>query len=146
MSYSHVKIKVLECPKWIKSEMIVATKETLETYFDEIEPLFHRNGRYLLNNKNVIIEYGGKAWKSNRPEESVIQFHKDLIEDEYDKVNMLSRDQINAIQVLMKIGLASEKQMSVYNATNSRKKAKSVRLKLMKRWKKRLKGESEADT
>ena len=135
ITYCRVKIKVLECPKWIKSEMIVATKETLETYFDEIEPLFHRNGRYLLNNKNVIIEYGGKAWKSNRPEESVLQFYKDLAVAEYSKVNMLSRDQLNAIRLLMKIGLASEKQISVYNATNSRKKAKSVRLKLMKRWK-----------
>jgi hypothetical protein len=53
-----IKIKVLECPLWIQDD------DNLHYSFDGSEPLFNRNGHYLINNKNVIIEYNGKAWQA----------------------------------------------------------------------------------
>jgi hypothetical protein len=127
-------IKVLECPKWIKVEHR-NRKSTLENDFIEIEPFFYREGRYLLKSNDVVIEYDGRAWISKNHKESLKQFHKDLNYSQYKGVNILSREQSKAIEVLLRINLASEKQKEIYSVDASRKGAKIYRMNLIKRMK-----------
>jgi hypothetical protein len=127
-----VRFKVLECPKWIKSNHF-SCKETLERNYYRDNPLFYRDGLYLLNNSNILIEYDGKAWAPKDQESSIRQFHRDLKWTEYEGVHILSYDQINAIRTLLKVGIASDKQMEMYSAEYSRRKAKAYRKQLLAR-------------
>jgi hypothetical protein len=51
-----MKIKVLELPLWVSNNLDMdRSSGTLEVGFNEIEPLFNRDGYYLIDNKCLII-------------------------------------------------------------------------------------------
>jgi hypothetical protein len=119
---TNMKIKVLECPRYVKSDFYSAT---LKKYWTEITPIFCREGRYLINNQKVIIESENKAWQSTR-KEVVSNFFEDL---RYDRdINILSHEQAQAILVLMRAGLATAEQASLYGKDYIRKKHKKHKL------------------
>ena len=118
-----MKIKVLECPLWVQSDDNY-NEEILHYSFDEIEPLFNRNGHYLINNKNVIIEYRGRAWKSKNQKGSVEAFYWELEDVVYDGINILSKTESDAIFTLMKVGLANKEQEYLYRKDYSNRKRK----------------------
>jgi hypothetical protein len=99
-------------------------KESLEYGFDEIVPVFNRDGWYLISNKRVIIEYNGKAWTHKKQEGSIQSFHWELGQVEYEGVNILSKDQSDAIFTLMKVGLATEYQRNLYREDYGRRHRK----------------------
>ena len=133
-----MKIKVLECPLWVKHEFKREfSTGSLTWNCDEIEPIFHRNGYYLIDNKYVVIEYQGTAWKCKDDENSKRAFRWELEDAEYDDINMLSKEQSDAILTLMKIKLASERQLHLFRRDLSQKSRKKIRFELKKRWKKR---------
>lgn len=113
-----IKIKVLECPLWIQGD------DNLHYSFDEIEPLFNRNGHYLINNKNVIIEYNGKAWQSKDHKSHVKAFYWELEDAEHGGINILSKNESDAIYTLMKVGLATKEQEYLYRKDYSNRKRK----------------------
>jgi hypothetical protein len=117
-----MKIKVLECPRYVKSNFYSIQ---LDNYWMEIEPIFYREGRYLVNNQKIIIEFGGKAWQSTR-EEVISNFFEDL---RYSRdITILSHEQAQAILVLMRAGLATTEQASLYSKDYIRKKHKKRKL------------------
>ncbi len=117
-----MKVKVLECPKYVKSDFY---STTLKKYWTEITPIFYREGRYLIDNQKVIVEFGDKAWQSTR-EEVIFDFFEDL---KYSRViNILSHDQAQAILLLMRTGLATAEQARLYDKDHIRKKYKKRKL------------------
>jgi hypothetical protein len=117
-----MKIKVLECPRYVKSDFC---STTLKKYWTKITPLFCREGRYLINNQKVIIEFENKAWQSTR-KEVVSNFFEDL---RYDRdINILSHEQAQAILILMRACLATTEQASLYSKDYIRKKHKKRKL------------------
>jgi hypothetical protein len=118
----NMKVKVLECPKYVKSDFYSIQ---LKNHWIEIKPIFYREGRYLVNNQKVIIEFGNKAWQSTR-EEVISNFFEDL---KYSRdINILSHDQAQAILLLMRTGLATAEQASLYGKDHIRKKYKKRKL------------------
>lgn len=134
-----MKIKVLECPLWVKHEFKREFSTGCLTWeCDEIEPIFHRDGYYLIDNKYVVFEYQGTAWRCKDNEEgSVRAFRWELEDAEYDDINMLSKEQSDAILTLMKVDLASEKQKHLFRRHYAQKDSKKFRFELKKRWRKR---------
>jgi hypothetical protein len=132
-----MKIKVLECPLWVQHKFIEGySSDALVWNCDEIEPMFHRDGYYLIDNKYVVIEYNNRAWRCKDDESSKRAFCWELEDAEYDDINMLSKEQSDAILTLMKIGLASEKQRHMFGRHLSQKSSKKFGLELKQRWKK----------
>lgn len=125
-----VKIKVLKCPLWIRNGRYPIS---FKFEFDEIEPLFRRDGYYLINNKHVIIEYQGTAWKSKNDELSVRTFYWEFERAEYEGINILSKEQSDAIYTLMKIKLESVNQRDLFQKDFSKKSSKIRRFELKKR-------------
>jgi hypothetical protein len=126
-----MKIKVLELPLWVSNNLDMdRSSGTLEVGFNEIEPLFNRDGYYLIDNKYIVIEYAGRAWERKNEESSVRAFYWELEDAEYEGINILSKAESDAIYTLMKIKLASEKQISIFQRDYSRR-AKNLRRKRM---------------
>jgi hypothetical protein len=110
-----MKLKVLECPLWVKFEFDEEhCSGVLRKEFDNIEPLFYRDGYYLLRNKYVLIEYQGTAWICKEDKYPARAFRWELEDAEYDDINLLSKEQSDAIFTLMKHDLASEKQENLF--------------------------------
>ena len=119
-----MKIKVLECPIWVQLNDEYA-KKNLEYSFNEIEPLFNRNGYYFVENykgiyRSIIVEYNGKAY-SNNEDKSIELFYWELEKSEYEEINILSKEQSDAIKTLMKINLASKEQKAIYREDYSKR-------------------------
>ena len=119
-----MKIKVLECPIWVQLNDEY-TKKNLEYSFTEIKPLFNRNGYYFVENykgiyRSIIVEYNGKAY-SNNEEKSIEVFYWELEKSEYEGINILSKEQSDAIKTLMKINLASKEQKAIYREDYSKR-------------------------
>lgn len=130
-----MKIKVLECPLWVKHEFIREfSTGCLTRECDEIDPLFHRDGYYLIDNQYVVIEYQGTAWRCKDDEGSKRAFLRELEDAEYDDINMLTKEQSDAILTLMKIKLASERQFYLFSRDLSQKEGKKYGFELKKRW------------
>jgi hypothetical protein len=128
-----MKIKVLECPLWIKHKFSSRYSSSyLKFEFDEIEPLFHRDGYYLIDNKYVVVEYQGFAWKCKDTQNSVRAFRWELEDAEYEDINILSKEQSDAIFTLMKINLASEMQKNIFGRDYTKKHSKKFSFKLKK--------------
>ena len=120
-----MKIKVLECPLWVQNEFILEKSfSRLKKGFDKIEPLFHRDGYYLIDNKYVVVEYQGFAWKCKDAQNSVRAFRWELEDAEYEDINILSKEQSDAIYTLMKTNLASEMQRSIFARDYAKKDSK----------------------
>lgn len=120
-----MKIKVLECPLWVQNNLNSENSfDCLKIEFDEIEPLFHRDGYYLIDNKYVVVEYQGFAWKCKDAQNSVRAFRWELEDAEYEDINILSKEQSDAIYTLMKTNLASEMQRHIFARDYAKKNSK----------------------
>lgn len=129
-----MKIKVLECPLWVKHEFILDKSfSCLKVEFDEIEPLFHRDGYYLIDNNYVVVEYAGFAWKCRDEQNSVRSFRWELEDAEYEDINILSKEQSDAIYILMKTNLESEMQRNIFRRDYGKKQSKKYWFELKKR-------------
>jgi hypothetical protein len=127
-----MKIKVLELPLWVSNDLDMdCSSGTLDREFDKIEPLFNRDGYYLINNKYIVIECTGRAWECKNQEGSVRAFYWELEDAEYEGINILSKAESDAIYTLMKIKLASEKQISIFRRDYSRR-ANNLTMKRMR--------------
>lgn len=127
-----MKIKVLELPLWVSNDLDMDwSSGTLEREFDKIKPLFNRDGYYLIDNKYIVIECTGRAWKCKNQEGSVQAFYWELEDAEYRGINILSKAESDAIYTLMKIKLASENQISIFRRDYSRR-ANNLRMKRMR--------------
>lgn len=134
-SKAPLKVKVLECPKWLRIDMPPFKRDLANNYL-EVEPIFNRDGRYLVSRgcfEQVIYEHDDKAWIHKNQPESVRIFKEDLNWAEYQKVNILTRDQSKAIAVLIKTGLVSEPQLTVYRKDSIRRGASRWGLQLRRR-------------
>jgi len=123
-----MKIKVLECPLWVKLERNQEySTGCLEWSFDPIDPLFHRDGYYLIDNEYVVIECQGTAWKCKNNANSKRAFLWELEDAEFDDINMLSKKQSDAISTLLKCNLATVKQEHVFDRDLRQKASKKFR-------------------
>ena len=132
-----MKIKVLECPIWVQLNDDYA-EENLKHSFTEIKPLFNRNGYYFVENykgiyRSIIIEYNGKAY-SNNEEKSIEAFYWELGESEYEGINILSKEQSDAIKTLMKVNLTSKEQEAIYREDYSKRYRKLSNFRWNKKW------------
>ena len=125
-----MKIKVLECPLWVKHAY---TSSHIKMEFDEIEPVFRRDGYYLIDNKYVVVEYQGFAWRCKNEQNSVRAFRWELEDAEYKGINILSKEQSDAIYTLMKINLASEMQEDIFRRDYGKRDSRKYWFKLNKR-------------
>ena len=129
-----MKIKVLECPLWVQNEFILEKSfSCLKVEFDKIEPLFHRDGYYLIDNKYVVVEYQGFAWKCKDTQNSVRAFRWELEDAEYEDINILSKEQSDAIYTLMKTNLASEMQRHIFARDYAKRNSKKYWFVIKKR-------------
>lgn len=101
--------------------------------FDEIEPVFRRDGYYLIDNKYVVVEYQGFAWRCKDEQNSVRAFRWELEDAEYEGINILSKEQSDAIYTLMKTNLASEMQEYIFRRDYGKRDSRKYWFKLNKR-------------
>lgn len=79
--------------------------------FQKINPLFKRNGWYLINNFISVIEADGNAWITFN--DRIINSFKETLKDAHH--NKLSAEIVKAFEVLNKANLLSEKQKELIN-------------------------------
>lgn len=114
-----MNIKRLECPYFVrklhssyefKDSLIGRNKISLMlSHYEQVEPLFHSDGYYLVNGV-VRFEYQGEAFVPKRQEIARKVFDYELKYAEYEDVNILSYEQSKAIETLRKVGLATDEQ------------------------------------
>jgi hypothetical protein len=114
-----MRIKRLDCPAWVQSGSELAI-DTLISRFSPVQPRFFRDGYYLIGSV-VLIEFNGQAWQVES-ESSVRAFKWALEDAEHEGVNILSREQSQAIFNLRKVGLASDYQFHLLQRDFTKRK------------------------
>lgn len=139
-----MKIKRLECPSFARvlhSSYGVNDKwccydehyiELMRSDYDKVEPLFHSDGHYLVNGV-VRIEYQGEAFVSKRQESARVAFGWAFQSAEYEDVNILSYEQLKAIETLRKIGLATDEQVRLWGRDYANRQRNRQRLEWLSR-------------
>lgn len=134
-----MKIKRLDCPLFV--EELHSDYEWADDYdtihmrseYTRVFPMFHSNGYYLVNGV-VRYEYNGEAWEPKNQKSARELFDYELQEAEYKDVNILSKEQSNAIQTLVKIGLATDEQFRLFQEDYSKRARALDTFKFNKRW------------
>jgi hypothetical protein len=141
-----MKIKRLDCPQFVKKLHSSYLKELpaseangiikLRTDLNAsrlskvnlVRPKFHSDGWYLVNGV-VRYEYNKEAWVPIDQKYAVRTFNVRLDELLHGDINSLSTDESNAIQVLIKSGLASNKQIKLFQRDKYKRLIKKKLLK-----------------
>lgn len=120
-----MKIKRLDCPHYaeeLHSSYDECDDDTvsLRSDYTRVFPMFHSDGTYLVNGV-VRYEYKGEAWEPKNQELARGVFDYDMEDAEYKGVNILSKEQSDAIQTLVKVGLATDEQFRLFQRDYSKR-------------------------
>ena len=139
-----MKIKRLDCPKFVKklyssylknlpisesagiNNLRVALNASRRDEVNSVKAKFHSDGWYLVNGV-VRYEYNKEAWEPVDQEYAIKAFNIRLKQLLHGDVNILSKEESNAIQTLIKTGLASDKQIQLFQRDKYQRLIKSTK-------------------